>query len=129
MKREEKIFTLVAHAYKDEEVEEDISYYFPCGKVEPPGAEWLASKGQSHIGAALMESFLIGATFSDQTGSTRAKDRRASVNRGELGPNLFRKSIDQGSGLIQKTKSKSRTASWLNKMNSIIKSVKPKIKT
>ena len=24
--------------------EEDISYYFPCGEVAPPGSDWLASR-------------------------------------------------------------------------------------
>ena len=29
---------------EQETFEEEISYYFPCGEVAPPGSDWLASK-------------------------------------------------------------------------------------
>ena len=29
---------------EQETFEEDISYYFPCGEIAPPGSDWLASK-------------------------------------------------------------------------------------
>ena len=29
---------------EQETFEEDISYYFPCGEVAPPGSDWLASR-------------------------------------------------------------------------------------
>ena len=38
-------------------------FYFPCGKIEPPGSDWLASKEKSVIGAALINSILLGANL------------------------------------------------------------------
>lgn len=119
---------------EQETFEEDISYYFPCGKIEPPGSEWLASKG-SALGA-LIGSALIGSTLataapgSEPGGHLRPNgpisERKTSVNRGELGPNLFRPSLDLGESR-ESTKVKLKTKklnNWMNKIKKIPNSFK-----
>ena len=111
---------------EQETFEDDISYYFPCGKIEPPGSEWLASKGSALgalIGSALIGSTLAAAAPGAEPGghlrpNGPISERKTSENGGELGPNLFRPSIDHGprhesTQAALKTK---RVNNWMNKI-------------
>ena len=132
------LITLILSLFSEQETfEDDISYYFPCGKIEPPGSEWLASKG-SALGA-LISSALIGSTLaaaapgSEPGGHLRPNgpipDRKSSVNGGEIGPNLFRPSIDRGSrderreSTLEKLKTK-KINNWMSKIKKIPKAFK-----
>ena len=129
------LITLILSLFSEQETfEDDISYYFPCGKIEPPGSEWLASKG-SALGA-LISSALIGSTLaaaapgSEPGGHLRPNgpipDRKTSVNGGEIGPNLFRPSIDQGERR-ESTQDKLKTKkinNWMSKIKKIPKAFK-----
>ena len=129
------LITLILSLFSEQETfEDDISYYFPCGKIEPPGSEWLASKG-SALGA-LISSALIGSTLaaaapgSEPGGHLRPNgpipDRKSSVNGGEIGPNLFRPSIDQDERR-ESTQHKLKTKkinNWMSKIKKIPKAFK-----
>ena len=117
---------------EQETFEEDISYYFPCGKIEPPGSEWLASKG-SALGA-LIGSALIGSTLGAvepgvepgghlRPDGPRPDQRKSSVNRGELGPNLFRPSTNKDYGPRIELKGK-KINSWMSKIKNVPKAIK-----
>ena len=58
-----RIVTLDLDFSEQETFEDDKAYYFPCGKIEPAGSDWLASKEKSVIGAALINSILLGANI------------------------------------------------------------------
>ena len=111
---------------EQETFEEDISYYFPCGKIEPPGSEWLASKG-SALGALIGSTLAAAAPGTEPGGPI--SERKLSVNRGELGPNLFRPSVDLGARResIKSTQVKLKTKrinDWMSKIKKIPKAFK-----
>ena len=75
---------------EQETFEDDISYYFPCGKIEPPGSDWLASKEKSVIGAALINSILLGANLpgvgdieTNDNGTQKTNNLMPSIPKGQ----------------------------------------------
>ena len=75
---------------EQETFEDDISYYFPCGKIEPPGSDWLASKEKSVIGAALINSILLGANLpgvgdieSNDIGTQKTNNLMPTIPKGQ----------------------------------------------
>ena len=86
------------------------------------------------IGSALIGSTLVSAAPGTKPGgylrpNGSISERKLSVNRGELGPNLFRPSVDLGARResIQSTQVKLKTKrinDWMSKIKKIPKAFK-----